>query len=261
MSHGGDHSPNYDYVVATAERLSPRRDGRFLDFGCGRGKVVELGLERGLDFVGADTFATFYTHFLDGVPQPVRDRIFKYETLLPFEDQSFDVVTANMVFEHVPDLGPTLSEINRVLRPDGVLLALFPVAETAYEGHAGLYCAHWLRRRPSLQARYFRTAHKLGFGLYREGYTSESWADVMVKSLGETCVYHRGGEVMRRLRIVFGSEPRSLAADYVGYRLERSRFSALTRRVPRVALDPLLRGVCGVRAGKVIAVTKARPLP
>ncbi len=45
---------------------------------------------------------------------------------LPFADGSFDLVTSNMVFEHVENPMASLMEIRRVLRPDGRLLVLTP---------------------------------------------------------------------------------------------------------------------------------------
>jgi ubiquinone/menaquinone biosynthesis C-methylase UbiE len=41
---------------------------------------------------------------------------------LPFADQSFDLVTANMVFEHLADPQRQLSEIFRILAPGGSLI-------------------------------------------------------------------------------------------------------------------------------------------
>ncbi|HUI83756.1 MAG TPA: class I SAM-dependent methyltransferase [Candidatus Binatia bacterium] len=41
---------------------------------------------------------------------------------LPFRDQSFDLVTANMVVEHVEDARSFLADIHRVLRPGGRFL-------------------------------------------------------------------------------------------------------------------------------------------
>lgn len=42
--------------------------------------------------------------------------------LLPFANETFDVVTANMVVEHVRDPDALLAEVNRVLRPKGIFL-------------------------------------------------------------------------------------------------------------------------------------------
>ncbi len=42
---------------------------------------------------------------------------------LPFEDRSFDLVLANYLLYHVPDLAQAIAELRRVLRPGGTLLA------------------------------------------------------------------------------------------------------------------------------------------
>lgn len=42
-------------------------------------------------------------------------------TQLPFPDKFFDVVSSNMVFEHLPDPVAALREMNRILRDDGVI--------------------------------------------------------------------------------------------------------------------------------------------
>jgi ubiquinone/menaquinone biosynthesis C-methylase UbiE len=45
---------------------------------------------------------------------------------LPFADGSFDLVTANMVMEHLANPAEQLAEIARVLRPGGVFVAVTP---------------------------------------------------------------------------------------------------------------------------------------
>jgi SAM-dependent methyltransferase len=42
---------------------------------------------------------------------------------LPFDDGTFDLVVANHMLYHVPDLSQAVAEFARVLRPDGVLMA------------------------------------------------------------------------------------------------------------------------------------------
>lgn len=47
---------------------------------------------------------------------------------LSFEDNSFDYVIANEIFEHLPYLDDALSEIFRILKSSGVLISTFPFA-------------------------------------------------------------------------------------------------------------------------------------
>jgi len=42
---------------------------------------------------------------------------------IPFDDETFDVVIANHMLYHVPDRPKALSEIRRVLKADGILIA------------------------------------------------------------------------------------------------------------------------------------------
>ncbi len=50
-------------------------------------------------------------------------------TKLPFKNESFDLVTANMVVEHLDDPTRQFLEINRILRPKGILLFHTPNAK------------------------------------------------------------------------------------------------------------------------------------
>jgi len=48
---------------------------------------------------------------------------------LSFADCSFDLVTSNQVFEHVPDVVKSFAECHRVLKPGGSLLFTVPLYE------------------------------------------------------------------------------------------------------------------------------------
>src|SRR5713101_900308 len=52
----------------------------------------------------------------------IRDKVRGDIQRLPFREDCIDLVTANMVAEHVQDAGKLLTEIHRVLRPGGIFL-------------------------------------------------------------------------------------------------------------------------------------------
>jgi SAM-dependent methyltransferase len=54
---------------------------------------------------------------------------------LAYPDTSFDVVASQDVLEHVPDLPRCLTEMQRVLRPGGVMLSTFPFLYFSQDSH------------------------------------------------------------------------------------------------------------------------------
>src|SRR6185369_2759657 len=103
---------------------------KWLDLGCGhqvlpfwreteeRALVARCGQIVGMDY----DLPSLQQH--RSVSQLVRGHI----DTLPFKDNHFDLVTANMVVEHLADPALQFSEINRVLKPGGVFLFHTPNA-------------------------------------------------------------------------------------------------------------------------------------
>ena len=96
---------------------------RVLELGCGNGSMW-----RELDRFLPKEAELILTDFSEGMLEaargnvPVRKNIsFAQADIqqIPNADASFDVVIANMMLYHVPDLHRALSEVARVLRPDG----------------------------------------------------------------------------------------------------------------------------------------------
>jgi ubiquinone/menaquinone biosynthesis C-methylase UbiE len=97
---------------------------RVLELGCGSGWLWIENIGR----IPSDWDITL-SDFSPGMLEETRrnlasvGRPFSFEVIdaqsIPFADASFDVVLANHMLYHVPDRPKALSEIRRVLRPDG----------------------------------------------------------------------------------------------------------------------------------------------
>ena len=108
---------------------SSRSSPRWLDIGCGL-ELVPWWLK---DRASLETELRSRARSLVGVDlnfEALREnrscniRLNVDAAHLPFADESFDLVTCNMVFEHLADPRLVLGEIRRVLRPGGRLIAI-----------------------------------------------------------------------------------------------------------------------------------------
>lgn len=92
---------------------------RVLEIGGGTGYQARLiaRLEVAVDSIDVAPPSSAETYF------PVR--IYDGRTL-PFDDGCFDVVVSSNVLEHIPDLQKTLSEIHRVMKPNGLEIHILP---------------------------------------------------------------------------------------------------------------------------------------
>ena len=154
-----------------------RPNGTYLDFGCGTAATVAYGRTHGLDVWGVDDFSLNIPVTDDKVQRSVGERT-------PFADSTFDVIFSNMVFEHVMRPDQTLAELRRILKPDGVMLHLWPSEEVWWEGHCRVFFAHRLRSRSYLLA-----CHKLGLGQHRDDKTPLQWADGFLDYFQNCCNY------------------------------------------------------------------------
>lgn len=99
-----------------------RQEQRILDIGCGTGANLEMlsefGKAEGVD-VSAEALAFCQARGLQNVRQGEAER-------LPYEDNSFDLVTGLDVVEHLDNDVAGLQEMRRVLRPGGRALLFVP---------------------------------------------------------------------------------------------------------------------------------------
>lgn len=119
-------NPTRDLDAVVLRRLLPDLAGqRVLEIGCGTGKNTPAlrGADRvvGLDLSEA-MLERARRRLESGDGAPVEFVRHDLTRGLPFPDGSFEVVTSNLVLEHVEDLGPVLREVARVLTPGGLAL-------------------------------------------------------------------------------------------------------------------------------------------
>lgn len=233
---------NYRYLLGHALAIG----GRILDYGCGRGEVVTIGRQRGLDVWGVDTYSGHYVPSLDAVVDETRRYIRQIErSRADFPDAYFDMVLSNQVLEHVTEPEAVIADMGRLLKPGGTLIAAFPVASTWYEGHVGLYFAHRVPRG-SFRHAAFVAAHRLGFGLYRGTLTASEWASESERTLDDVCFYYPRTRVLSALCNVGAAD--DISVDYMRARLGNG---------VRYAPDAFLRFVYHKRAGEIFRVVKA----
>lgn len=134
---------NQAKVKAVLLRLAERTGtGRMLDIGCGAGFVIDLMRDTFDEIHGIDATRAMLERI-----DTSSGNITLYEGVaesLPFEDNTFDLVTAYSVFHHLADHRPVLAEAHRVLRPGGALYvdlepnrAFWNAIEAAEQGLSG----------------------------------------------------------------------------------------------------------------------------
>jgi SAM-dependent methyltransferase len=249
------------FVLDFAARFARGRPGaRMLDFGCGAGRVVAAARAAGLDMTGADVYyggsrdrAEAEKSGLLGVA--VHECA---DGRLPFSDACFELVTNNQVLEHVEDLDSALAEIDRVLKPGGVVLSIFPSRDVWREGHIGIPFAH--RLRPGSRARFLYTWALRGLGLgtwKQEAPTARQWAAQKLAWIDAYTRYRSRVEIFRAFGRHFASELRE--ADYIRYRLCDRAWRAPLARLLDIPAAPALASALFRKLAFLVIVSRKEP--
>ena len=105
------------------EWIRPPNGAHWLDIGCGTGAFTELVLDRcsPAAVVAVDPSAAQIDHARNNpVGQRADFRVADAE-MLPFADDSFDVVASALVINFIPDRPRAIAEMRRVARPGGLV--------------------------------------------------------------------------------------------------------------------------------------------
>jgi SAM-dependent methyltransferase len=125
------------------------RNCTLLDAGCGEGGGLCAMHDAGARCAGFDVDEARINaaRVLSGDRQIVFAVGNVYDTRLPFQDRTFDVVVLHDVFEHLEHKEKAIAQLKQWMRPEGVLLITFPPYYSAYGAHQQ-HCVAWFARLP-----------------------------------------------------------------------------------------------------------------
>jgi SAM-dependent methyltransferase len=136
-------TPGLQYSQTVFEqRLGPyaRASTRWLDLGCGHRLLSEWRHDAEKELVSKVPLAVGIDADFDALRRhrTLSKRVLGDITKLPFANESFDLVTANMVVEHLDDPATQFAEVARVLSPGGHFVFHTPNAQSYIIGAARL---------------------------------------------------------------------------------------------------------------------------
>jgi ubiquinone/menaquinone biosynthesis C-methylase UbiE len=102
-----------------------RKNDKVLDLGCGNGRLIGFIKDYQIDYCGLDNSEKLLIQAIKNKPEYQASFILGEMYNLPFVDSQFDIVFCLAAFHHLPTKQlrlKTLSEIQRVLKKDGLLL-------------------------------------------------------------------------------------------------------------------------------------------
>ena len=129
----GKIAPTLQYSQCLYEeviRSHVRETTRWLELGCGHAVLPSWRYDQEKELVKKSPLVVGLDYDLPSLKaHRTISRIVRGDiTRIPFRDNSFDLVTMNMVVEHLDDPVPQFQDVNRVLAPGGVLVFHTPNA-------------------------------------------------------------------------------------------------------------------------------------
>jgi SAM-dependent methyltransferase len=115
FTDGADPEYVEQIIPLAVEELAGRH--KILDLGCGDGQIARALAAQGSDVLGVDPTQLHIDVAIErgGGPR----YLLGGATNIPADDESFDAVVACLVFEHIDQMDEAMTEVARVLKPNG----------------------------------------------------------------------------------------------------------------------------------------------
>jgi SAM-dependent methyltransferase len=212
------------YFVWFIKQIPHFENLKVLDYGCGRGEIVELLRREGVDCYGADVCIEGGSY-----PELFESELFRNGTIraidesgfVSFENNYFDVIISNQVMEHVPDKDSTMRSLDRVLKSSGIMYHHFPSREVIREGHIGIPMVHWLSKS-KFRYYYTITLRRLGLGYFKDQGDHKCWTLEKLAWIDNHCFYEKYPVTYHRLAEHYSVSHREI--DYCLFRSRDNRF-------------------------------------
>jgi ubiquinone/menaquinone biosynthesis C-methylase UbiE len=146
-----------------------------LDIGCGAGPLAERLVQRGARVSGFDSSVRMIDLARKRLGDGVNLQVADLAEPLPYGDDSFDVACASLVLHYLADWADSLTEIKRVLRPGGRLVAsinhplLFALMEQRYFGIEQYEYTHTFDGREATLTMWHHTLDDISQAISRSG--------------------------------------------------------------------------------------------
>ena len=122
---------NEPEFISILEKTTQMFNGsnKILDIGCGKGETTHYLTKKGFNTIGLEL-----TNF-----NPERKKLWKlmpdtkFETYdgeeFPYQEQTFDGILLNNIFEHIREKDSFIAEVKRVLKSKGTVIFILPTVE------------------------------------------------------------------------------------------------------------------------------------
>ena len=115
FTNGADPEYVEQIIPLAVEELAGRV--KVLDLGCGDGQIARALAAQGADVLGVDPTQLHIDVAIERGGGPTY--LLGGATQIPAPDNSFDAVVACLVFEHIDQMDEAMTEVARVLKPQG----------------------------------------------------------------------------------------------------------------------------------------------